>query len=128
MPERRRAVAFLGLGQIARILALPDGLRVVACRDDFLRDGVAVLIEGDALDPQPEAAELPRIPAKLLDRTELAMRAEVSGWDRDDGRNVMVSCPDCAWTQEWGYGAPMPTLGQLAGAVSQHSAEAHAGQ
>lgn len=124
MRERRRAVAFLSEQQIARMLALPEGLRVAGVRDDFVRNGVSVLVEGNALDPVPENVVPPDLLLAMLDSSALAMRAEVSGWDRNEGVNLMVTCPACPWTWEPDrYGI---TLAMAADAVQQHLIEAHA--
>src|SRR5688572_718795 len=97
--------------RIARMLALPDGVRAVAARDDFLRDGVAVLVEGDVLDEQPEAVVLPDLPLAMLDRTELAMRATARAvWcDRaSPTADLEVHCPDemCPWSKVLEHWAP----------------------
>lgn len=126
MSGNRRAVVFLGTQRIARMLALPEGLRVLAARDDFQRDGVAVLVEGDALEEQPQAVVLPDLPLALLDRTELAMRAAVVvGGDRE-APAVAVHCPDemCGWSRDIEHWAP--TLALLADVVQQHLTEQHA--
>lgn len=108
------------------MLALPEGLRVLAARDDFTRDGVAVLVEGDALDEQPDNIVLPDLPLAMLDRTELAMRATVLvGGDRE-APAITVYCPDdmCPWSRDLGHWAP--TLALLADTVQQHLTETHA--
>ncbi len=119
----RRAIAFLGHAQIARMLALPDGLRAIACRDDFLRDGVAVLVEGDALDDQPDGVELPRLPVDMLDVSALARQATVHGWGVDGEESTEVRCPaGCPWT---GDADGVVTLAWLADKVQQHLTEVH---
>jgi hypothetical protein len=126
--EHRRAVVHLGTQRIARLLALPEGLRVLAARDDFIRDGVAVLVEGDALELQPEACVLPDLPLAALDRTELAMRAAVTATWRDDdtAEGLTVHCPDdgCAWSRNLEHWAP--ALALIADVVQQHLTEQHA--
>lgn len=124
MNGNRRAVAFLGLDHIARMLALPDGLRVIACRDDFMRDGVAVLIEGDALDEAEPGAELPRLPVELVDRSKLAMAAEVRSWESEGVTFIETYCPaGCPWERTWEHSL---SLAQLADTVQLHLDEAHA--
>lgn len=116
----------LGTQRLARMLALPEGVRVLAARDDFIRDGVAVLVEGDALDEQDPAYVLPDLPLAMLDRTELAMRAAVTvGGDRETPA-VTVYCPDdmCPWSRDIEHWAP--TLALLADTVQQHLTEKHA--
>jgi hypothetical protein len=110
------------------MLALPEGVRVLAARDDFVRDGVAVLVEGDALDEVPELCTVPDLPLTMLDRTELAMQATVTvsnGCDCDTS-TVRVYCPDdmCPWSRDLEHWAP--TLALLADTVQQHLTEAHA--
>jgi hypothetical protein len=122
--ERRRAVAFLGADQVARMLALPPGMHVMAVGDDFLRNGVRVLVEGDALDLVPEGHEAPRLDARVRDAALLADTeihgATVSGGSTWGG--VVAGCPRCSWAQEWDGGA---TLGAVADALRQHIAGAH---
>lgn len=128
MRENRRAVAFLGQQHIERMLALPEGVRVLAVRDDFQRCGVSVLVEGDALEPVDEGCVLPDLPVGMSDPSVLAMRAEVWGGEGSLGDIVGVDCPlvDCPWSEHWIESRP--TLGMLADAVQQHIIEAHAGE
>jgi hypothetical protein len=125
--ERRRAVAFLGAEQVARMLALPPGVHVVAVGDDFLRNGVRVLVEGDALDLVPEDHEAPRLDARVRDAAALTdteiLGALVSGFCVVDGPNVGVDCPRCSWSRGWERGRP--TLGAVVDALRQHIAGAH---
>lgn len=128
MSGNRRAVAFLSMQHVARMLALPDGLRAVACRDDFMRNGVAVLIEGDALDDQPDGIELPRLPVEASDPSALARQATVRAeWCNDGTAELMVGCPagtGCPWifdTRRYEV-----TLTLIIDAVQQHLTEAHA--
>jgi hypothetical protein len=106
--EHRRAVAFLSRQDVDAFLQLPDGVRAVAMRDDFLRDGVAVLVEGPSLDPVPEAVALPSLPresygfGKIMARQQRMMRAELRGWG-PDYTNIDVQCPEqgCSWEHTW---------------------------
>ena len=118
-PWRRRAVAFLGADRIARMLALPDGLHVAAIDADFLRNGVRVLVEGESLAPTLEGVEAPRLEVSRLDRTELAMHAEVRGWGPDNAE-ATVYCPTgrCLWERTWADRAV--SLAAIADAVQQH--------
>lgn len=124
--SNRRAIAFLGADHIARLLALPEGLHVVACRDDFMRNGVAVLIEGDALDEQEPGVELPRLPVEMSDPSALARQATViATWRNDQTAGFEVLCPVwCGWEQTYGHSV---TLALLADAVQQHLNDKHAG-
>lgn len=124
---RRRAIVFLGAQWIERMLALPEGMRVLAVRDDFLRDGVSVLVEGDMLDEQPEGVVLPDVPVALLDRTELAMQAEVRAVWSPDGAELQVWCSvlPCRWSASASLG-DAAYLAQLADVVKRHLDEAHA--
>lgn len=123
----RRAVVHLGMDQIARMLALPEGVRAIAARDDFIRNGVAVLVEGEQLEDQPDAIVLPDLPLSVLDPSALAMRARIEGWGATgSGGDVDVWCPlDCPWKRTFDC---VTTLAQVAGAVQQHITEAHAGE
>jgi hypothetical protein len=117
----------LGTQRLARLLALPEGVRVLAARDDFIRDGVAVLVEGDALDEVPELCTVPDLPLAMLDRTELAMLATTTiGGDRDVPV-LTVYCPEdmCPWSRDVEHWAP--TIALLADAVQQHLTEVHGG-
>lgn len=123
MAERRRVLAFLSAQQIETMLALPEGARMVGVRDDFMRNGVLVMVEGDTYEPVPEAANPPELPALLLPAPDRAMRAEVRGWG-PDFTNVDVYCPEgCAWERTW---EDAVSLADVASAVSLHLAEAHA--
>lgn len=124
----RRAIAFLGMPQIARMLALPEGLRAIPCRDDFLRDGVAVLIEGDALDDQPDGVELPRLPVEMADPSALARQAPMRGVWLQDSATLEVGCPvpPCQWSKDWEYEVVTPAL--VADTVQQHLTEKHAAE
>lgn len=130
MREHRRAVAFLGQQQIERMLALPEGVRVLAARDDFQRCGVSVIVEGPSLDPQPEGCVLPYLPVEMSDPSVLAMRATVSAdWCNDGTAELSIGCPvpSCQWSREWpGYSRIMLAL--LADTVQQHIIEAHQGE
>lgn len=119
MTGRRRAVAFLSEHDVARMLALPEGLHVVAVGEDFLRNGIRVLVEGEALGVVDEGCEAPRLPVDRLDSSALARQAGIIG--RAD-----VGCPTqrCPWVGVWEHTA---TLAKIADAVQQHLAEAHAG-
>lgn len=121
----RRAVVHLGMDRIARMLALPEGVRALAARDDFIRDGVAVLVEGEQLEDQPDAIVLPDLPLSVFDPSALAMRATLSGYCVDNGRNVEIDCPrsDCTWSREWTHDV---SLALLADTVQQHLTEKHA--
>ncbi len=61
-PERRRAVVRITEQMITAMLDLPDGIRVVGVRDDFIAMGVLVMVEGDGLDPVPSGAVTPDLP------------------------------------------------------------------
>ena len=122
MVERRRVLAFLSAQQIECMLALPEGARVVGVRDDFTRNGVLVMVEGDMYEPVPEAANPPEIPALLLPAPDRALRAEVRGWG-PDWTSVDVYCPEgCAWERTW---EDAVSLADVAAAVSLHLTEAH---
>jgi hypothetical protein len=122
--ERRRAVAFLPYAGVARALALPEGMNVVAVQPDFLRDGFSVLVEGSTLDPVPENIEAPRIDVAQLDRSELAMRAEVRSWESEGVTFIEVYCPaGCPWEHAWEHER---SLAQMADVVKRHLDEAHA--
>lgn len=127
MTGHRRAVILLGEQHIARMLALPEGMRVLAARDDFMRNGIAVLVEGDMLEEQPEHCVLPDVPVAMLDRTELAMRAEVRAVWSPDGAELQVWCSvlPCRWSASASLG-DAAYLAQLADIVKRHLDEAHA--
>lgn len=123
--ERRRALAFLSEQQIAQVLALPEGARVIGVRDDFQRMGVLVMLEGDAYEPVSEACEPPRVPAVLLAPPDEALRASVSGFCVDFGCNVTVGCPaGCIWVHVWE--GDIPSIGDVLDVVRRHLGEVHA--
>lgn len=57
--ERRRALIFLGEDVIAHMLGFPEDLRVAGIRDDFMRNGILVMVEGESLEPVPVNAQPP---------------------------------------------------------------------
>lgn len=80
--ERRIATVRLSQQTIARLLALPDGLRVIGVRDDFLNMSIMVMIEGEQLAPVAEAAAPPMLdgewvlvePTDFMDDTPARIR------------------------------------------------------
>lgn len=58
---RRRAVILLTHEEIARYLDLPDDLRIIGITDDMLRLAIAVVVEGEHLEPVAPGCEPPII-------------------------------------------------------------------
>jgi len=58
-PQRRRAIIILDDQLIAKILDLPEELKIVAINADSTRLAILVAVEGDTLDPVPPGAEPP---------------------------------------------------------------------
>lgn len=120
MREHRRAVAFLSAQQVERVLSLPEGVRVVAIRDDFLRNGVLVLVQGGNLAPVPEDVTPPEMPARLADAgTGIASSATAYG------SCLEITCTylRCPWSRQWREPVSLAVLND---AVRRHVAEAHA--
>lgn len=80
--ERRLATVRLPEQAIAHMLALPEGLRVIGVRDDFLSMSIMVMIEGEQLAPVVEATVPPMLqgewqliePADFTDDTPARIR------------------------------------------------------
>jgi hypothetical protein len=123
--ERRQAVAFLGSDDVARMLALPEGVRVVAIRDDFVRDGVRVLVEGELFDSLEPGMEAPRWEVSRCDPSALARTAPVCSLWLQDGSALEVRCPvpPCSWSREWEHEYVTPDV--IAEIVQQHLNEVH---
>lgn len=90
-PRRRRGVVWLDARAAEAMLRLPAGQRVVTVHTDWLRDGIAFIVEGDGLPEQAEMSEPARVPAgdyvdfHLLDK----VRALAERYDEDrDGRTA----------------------------------------
>lgn len=124
MRERRRAIGFLGASDIERLLDLPEGVHVVAVRDEFLRDGVSLLLEGDMFEPVPEDAVAPRYTAPL--QRSLAAYTPVHGWG-PDFTEIHAQCPAgaCGWERTWD---DVVELVEIIRVVGEHLIEAHGQQ
>lgn len=118
MREHRRAVAFLSAQQVERVLSLPEGVRVVAIREDFLRNGVLVLVQGGNLAPVPEDVTPPEMPAHLADPGPASSATAY-------GSCLEITCTylRCPWSRQWREPVSLDVLND---AVRQHVAEAHA--
>lgn len=67
--------------------------------------------------------QVARMPVAMLDRTDLAMRAEVRPWSSDGMNYFDVYCPaGCPW--EWTWTEPL-SLAKVADAVQQHLTRDH---
>lgn len=122
MNERRRAIGFLGARDIARLLNLPDDVHVVGVRDDFIRDGVLVMLESESFDPVPVECEPPRyVPPLLADLRHTQAAMQGGGPDYTD---LTAWCPaeGCPWDHEWN---DTVALGEVVRVVGEHLAEAH---
>lgn len=79
---RRRAVVRLTEQHIAHLLQLPEGMRVLGVRDDFLSLSVLVMVEGEQLAPVADNAALPMLewaceliePTDFMDDTPARIR------------------------------------------------------
>lgn len=82
---KNQALVMIYEEQLAKLLRLPEGQRVIAVSSDFTRSSVVLLIEGDGLDPVPEGEQRPRIIAG--DQLDLELRAKVEHladhWDSE---------------------------------------------
>ena len=61
MAERRRAVIPVPQRIFEELIQLPPGFTIVGVRDDWTRNGVLVLVEGEQLAPVPDEVETPRL-------------------------------------------------------------------
>jgi hypothetical protein len=64
--ERRRAVLFLSEDMVRAMLKLPDDVRILGIKDDFLRMGVQVLFEGNRFPTCPEGMYPYEVQAKYI--------------------------------------------------------------
>jgi len=65
MPKHNRALLVLDEEALHMILHLPDGVRIVGVRDDFMHNGVMVMLEGDYFPTTAEGTEPWRVPTRL---------------------------------------------------------------
>lgn len=81
--ERRRALILLSEDVIAHMLDFPEDLRVAGIRDDFMRNGILVMVEGESLEPVPANAQPPWLAgAWERDAESDRMRFYVKPFDR----------------------------------------------
>jgi len=91
LPRRGRGVVWLDARAAEAMLRLPHGQRVVSIGADWLRDGIAFVVEGPGLPPQEEGMLPEPLPAgnyvdfHLLDKVRaLAERWHIDREGRDD--------------------------------------------
>jgi hypothetical protein len=119
---RRCAIAFLGANQVAALLGLPEGIRVVGIRDDFQRDGVLVMLEGDSLELTPPECVPPNYTGSMFTGSLMRMSTELRGWG-PDFTDITAQCPlPCSWEHTWGDSV---TMAEIARVVGEHLAEQH---
>lgn len=61
-PRRHRGIVWLDARAAESMLRLPPGQRVVSVNADWLRDGIAFIVEGPGLPEQAEGVEPARVP------------------------------------------------------------------
>lgn len=63
--SKRRAHILLTEEMIARFFKFPEGVSVAGIRDNFLCNGVDILVEGEMFDEVAEGTMPPRVQANL---------------------------------------------------------------